>query len=242
MPGGNVSSVCRHPENWTNGKRYTPFSHWSGLPVLTVILHTVSSRTESWGYKKGENKKPLLAEGLRCTQNQHEYWGLWSNSTALCELRKGSALHPPFGTPTAGPLWLQPARKALDIHHKFTESKQPRVNGLWWTSLANKETRGRLKSCRFWSTTWAWNVRRGGTQEPTSASEHSQDVGRFSDSAQQSQKRQWGQSCLFVTWLQEEFKPHRHCTGLEDMAQSHDFTSTPGTAACEHVIAEGTVI
>lgn len=81
-----------------------------------------------------------------------------------------------------------------------------------------------------------------GNQEPTSASEHSQDMGRFSGSAQQSQKRQWGLSCLFVAWLQEEFKPHRHCTGPGDMAQSHDFTSTPGTAACERVITEGTVI
>lgn len=51
-----------------------------------------------------------------------------------------------------------------------------------------------------------------------------------------------GLRCLFVTRLQEEVKPHGHYTGLRAVAQSHNFTSTPGTAAREHVIIEWPVI
>lgn len=53
--------------------------------------------------------------------------------------RKESASCPPFSTPTVRSLWLQPARKAPDLQLKFTESKWPRANGLWWTSLSTKE-------------------------------------------------------------------------------------------------------
>lgn len=108
--------------------------------------------------------------------------------------RERIALHPPFGLPSVGPLWLQPARKALDLHPKFTESKQPRVmmnKPIQQRSRADSRTAGSSQQLKLGMSGKDRN------QEPTSASEHSQDTERISGSAQWSQKRQQGAELPF---------------------------------------------
>lgn len=43
--------------------------------------------------------------------------------------RKGSAPHPLFSTPTARPLWLQPARQASELQLKFTKANSQGLIG-----------------------------------------------------------------------------------------------------------------
>lgn len=82
-----------------------------------------------------------------------------------------------------------------------------------------------------------------GDQEPTSALGQSWGMVRHAAApSTATDKTAGGLRHLFVTRSQEEFKPHGHYTGLRAVAYSHNFTSTPGTAACECVIAERLVI
>lgn len=74
MPGAKVSDVCRHSENWTNGRRYTPLRHRSGVLVLTVVLCITSSKTKdgvtSWG-KGSVQKKPTKLKKKNKTKNYY---------------------------------------------------------------------------------------------------------------------------------------------------------------------------
>lgn len=83
---------------------------------------------------------------------------------------------------------------------------------------------------------------KAGDQEPTSALGHGQGGRGKKQHPAEADERAKGLCGLLVTRLQEEFKPHRHYTGLEAVAHCRDFTSTSGTAACECAIAERPVI
>lgn len=167
----------------------------------------------------------------------------------LCQQREWSAPHPSFSTSTLRPLWLQPTRKVPDLQLKFTENKQPKASGLRWTSLFKEihmyiythtyipNAQGRRKSIRLWPTPWTWHVREEGWPGA-----HLCFGTQSGHGPAWRQTTTGGLRCLCVTRLQEEIKPHRHYTGLRAVAQSHDFTSTPGTAARKYVIIEWPVI
>lgn len=82
-----------------------------------------------------------------------------------------------------------------------------------------------------------------GDQDPTSALGHSQGMGtQAAAPSTETDRTAGGLRRLFVTRLQEQFKPHGHYAGLRAVANCHDFTFTPGTAACECVIGHLTPV
>lgn len=220
-------------------KEINIFSHWSRLVMLTVILCMVSSKTESWRYKKGGKQKSLLLEGLRCSQKQHQYWGSWSNSMAPLWAEEGLLFIHPLASQVLDPFGYNQQGR----HWTYTlNSQKANSQELWWTSLSNKEV-GQTQELQVPANNSNLACReRTETRSPPlprSTVRTRKELVAVPSGVRRGNR---GLSCLFATWLREECKPHRHCTGLGDMAQSHDFTSTPGTAACEHVITEGTVI
>lgn len=131
----------------------------------------------------------------------------------------------------------------------LNSQKQPKASGLRWTSLFKEihmyiythtyipNAQGRRKSIRLWPTPWTWHVREEGWPGA-----HLCFGTQSGHGPAWRQTTTGGLRCLCVTRLQEEIKPHRHYTGLRAVAQSHDFTSTPGTAARKYVIIEWPVI
>lgn len=84
----------------------TPLRHGSGALVLTVILCIISSKTESWDYKKGKKYNHCFQKNRRGARHQHEYRGSRSNSVAPLPAKEGicsspTLRHPNYQTPLA---------------------------------------------------------------------------------------------------------------------------------------------